>query len=103
MSGSNNILEIAASVGQDGGATAVAGPVEQALLSAVRGVRPEASAQLKSLSLDLLAAPAARAPLTVRAWVDRHTRTLAFASADALSADGQRIAAASAVFELTQG
>jgi hypothetical protein len=57
------------------------------------------AAEPASLIIDY--GPAARAPARsggVKAWVERSTRSLVFAQAEARSADGVLVAAASAVF-----
>ncbi len=84
-----------------GRAAAVTPALEAALEAAVAAERPDADATLTSLHLDVAAATPHGAALTVTAWVERATRTLAFVSAEAtLKADGRRLAYASAVFEL---
>lgn len=50
-----------------------------------------------SVSLELAQTPPAGARLTVEAWVERATRTLVFAAAEA-HADGVRAASTSAIF-----
>ncbi len=50
-----------------------------------------------SVSLELARTPAAGATLAVEAWVERATRTLVFAAAEA-HVDGERAASGSAIF-----
>lgn len=59
-------------------------------------------AQALSVALDLPTDAAPGTPLTLDAWVERATRTLVFANAQAKSEDGTVLATASAILKLTR-
>lgn len=79
------------------------GPVA-AFAALFEPVLAEAAAQgriVSALSTTLdIAHPLASGEVTVEAWVERATRTLVFASAEARAADGRLAAAASSVFRV---
>lgn len=96
----NPVLEITAVAGEGGRAAAVAGPLETALIRALAAARPGNLSTLSALNLEVTTALATGAPLRVRAWVERATRTLAFVSGEVFDADGARAASGAGVFEL---
>ena len=74
---------------------ALAGALETALLNAASDGRPM---QVASLAVDYAADPAG--PLSIEASVDRATRSLVFARAEARNASGAVAATASAVLRV---
>jgi hypothetical protein len=76
--------------------SAIAAALVEAIAAAARE-QAGADTVLASFSLEILAPGA---PARAAARIERKTRTLVFASADAFDAEGARIAAASAVHRI---
>ena len=96
----SEIVETASEAGPGAAASAVFAALEGGLTHAIRTVRPDNAARLSALNLELAGAVAAGEPLTVKAWVERATRTLAFVSADVFAGE-RRVATGGGVFELS--
>ncbi len=76
------------------GGPAPAATLLEPLLASAAGM----GAEPVSLTLDYGRAVAAGAPVVAEAWIDRATRTLVFAHARLLAANGDLVASGSAVF-----
>ena len=59
---------------------------------------PDAEPTSMTVDYGVAAEPVAAQSLVSKAWIERSTRSLVFAQAEALTVDGAMVAAASAVF-----